>query len=183
MGNDPFWRLEERRQRRRIAKRPFATLWPSIRSIGDDAFWASNCYPVDSGTWLNLWDDGKPYESPLWYAHQLERMYENAKKQASTGNVEGAMWHAFRAGELQAELNLTLAHGRKFEKYDAVNRAQRDAAKARKSVPDETRRDVYWKYRKAGHKKIEAGRQAAKELGLSEPSIRNAFPGARYPAE
>jgi hypothetical protein len=178
-----FFTKEERRAKRRMASRPFMHLLSDLRNQIDEAYWRANCYPINYGTWLLWGDHDKPYESLVWYGSELERVYYNARKQAELGNIEAAMFHAFKVGVLNAELGILMARGATFEKYQAVKMAQRDAAIARKTVPDETRRETYWKFRKAGNKKVEAGRLAGQELNLSEPSIRSAFPDGKYPPE
>lgn len=173
-------RIEARRKKANLT---FTTMDPEIRRYAEDAYWFSNCLPINYGRWILHPESMKPFEGLGWYALNLYRAYNNARRQAKLGNLEGAMWHAYRAGELSAELNIRLVHSETFDKYNAVNSAQKDAAKARKTVSDELRREAYWRFRNAGHKRAEAGRLAGEELGLSEASIRNAFPDSRYPAE
>lgn len=179
----PALKKERQRARRRSAKHPFTSMNLEMRNRSDDAMWAANCYPIDYGNWLIRRGNDAPHEGLVWYSRELLTAYYNARDQARLGNSEAAMWHAFRAGTLCTELDMRLAHGRTFDKYEAVSLAQRDAALSRKTVPDEVRRETYWLYRKQGNKRIEAGRLAAAELGLSEASIRNAFPDGKYPAD
>lgn len=179
----PAMKKERARARRRRAKHPFTTMNAEMRNRSDDAMWAANCYPIDRRNWLIPRGNDAPHEGLVWYSRELLKAYHNARDQAWLGNSEAAMWHAFRAGTLCTELGMRLAHGRKFDKYEAVSQAQRDAAQSRKTVPDEVRRETYWHHRKHGNKRIEAGRLAASELGLSEASIRNAFPNRKYPAD
>jgi hypothetical protein len=176
-----IFRVERKRARRKRAQRPYLHLISEIRALCEDAMWQANCYPVGAGEWLIWGDHNRPYESLVWYSEQLEQFYYNGRKQAELGNIEAAMFHAFRAGVMHTELTLLMARGTTFEKYLAVNSAQRDAAKSRKTISDELRQETYWKFRKAGNKKVESGRLAGAELGLSEPSIRNAFPDSKYP--
>ncbi|WP_374420943.1 hypothetical protein [Novosphingobium arvoryzae] len=176
-------RKYRQRDRKRTAERPFSSMYQSLIVITDHALWAANCYPVSNKDWIIRPEEEKPFEGLVWYSRELMAAYSNAKDQARLGNIEAALWHAFRAGSLNSELEIRLAHAEKFEIYEAVNQAQRDAAHARRKVPNESRIEAYWRYRKAGHKRIEAGRLAADELGISEPSIRNAFPKGRYPQE
>lgn len=177
--------IKKRRQqdRRRKAKHPFTSMNLEMRNRSDDALWAANCYPIAYGDWLIPRGKEAPHEGLVWYSRELLNAYYNARDQARLGNSEAAMWHAFHAGALCAELDMRLAHGRTFDKYEAVSLAQRDAARSRKTVSDEVRREAYWRYRNQGDKRIEAGRSAASELGLSEASIRNAFPDGKYPPD
>lgn len=171
------------RDRKRKAENPFSSMNASLIVLADDALWAANCYPVSSTDWIIRPGEEKPFEGLVWYSRELMAAYNNAKDQARLGNMQAALWHAFRAGSLKSELEIRLAHAEKFEMYEAVNQAQRDAAHARRKVPMESRIEAYLRYRNAGNKRIEAGRLAADELGISEPSIRNAFPNGRYPPE
>jgi hypothetical protein len=176
-------RRERRHARRRESRRPFSAMNMGIKIRSTDALWASNCLRIDHEEWLIPHGQDKPFEGLVWYSEQLMRAYWNARIQADLGNLEGAMWHAFRAGAFHAETEMRMLHGSKFDKYDAVNLAQKDAARARKTVSDELRRATYQRYRADGNKRIEAGRMAALELGLSESSIRNAFPDGKYPRD
>ena len=176
-------RAERRRNRRRNARHPFTAMNPEIRGRAKEAMWRANCYPIGYSEWLIPQRNDAPFEGLVWYARELEKAYFNARDHAQRGDAEAAMWHAFRAGSLSTELGLRMTHGEVFEKYQAVSMAQSDAGKARKAIPDTVRRDAYWRYRKSGHKRTESGRLAGAELGLSEPSIRNAFPNQRYPAD
>lgn len=171
------------RDRKRKAEYPFSSMNASLIGIADDALWAANCYPVSNSDWIIRPGEDKPFEGLVWYSRELMAAYNNAKDQARLGNIQAALWHAFRAGSLKSELEIRLAHAETFEKYQAVNQAQRDAAHARRKGPIESRIEAYWRYRKAGYKKVEAGRLAARDLGISETSIRNAFPGSSYPPD
>nr|WP_166180894.1 hypothetical protein [Altererythrobacter segetis] len=180
----PAMKRRRRGEQRRHARNPFTTINPQIRNWAEEAMWASNSYPIDRGRWLIPPGNDAPHEGLVWYSRELLSAYYNARDQAQLGNVEAAMRHAFRAGTLCTELRMRLAHGRTYDKYEAVNLAQRDAAQGRKIVPDDARREAYWRFRREGNKRIEAGRLAANELGLaSEGSIRNAFPEGKYPAD
>ena len=178
-----YSRRERLRARRKFGKRAFSVAAREAGMISDDALWVANCYPLGAGDWLLSTGERQPFEGLIWYSSQLNLALWNASAQAANGATQAAMWHAFRAGSLKAELEQRLAHAATFEKYQAVNSAQRDAGKSRKIVPDELRRDAYWRHRRMGAKKVEAGRLAGNELNLSEPSIRAAFPNARYPID
>ncbi len=175
--------LKKGRQRtqRKQGKIPFSALNLSVHDLADEGRWAANSLPVDYGRWLIRIGADDPHQGLVWYSNNLNESYGNARAQAALGNIEAAMYHAFRAGALFTELDMRLVHGETFEKYESVQSAQRDAAYARKVVPDETRRAVWWRFRREGHKRAEAGRLAGKDLGLSEASIRNAFAEGRYP--
>lgn len=173
---------DRQRDRRRRSQMPFTSMNIEICSSSDEAMWAANCYPIDHERWLIPHGSDAPHEGLVWYSRELMNAYYNARNQAQDGNVETAMWHAFRAGTLHAELGVRLAHAGTFDKYEAVSVAQRDAGRSRKTISDEVRRETYWRYRNQGHKRVEAGRLAGSELGLSEASIRNAFAGGKYPA-
>jgi len=173
------WRKEDRRAQ---ARHPFAVMQGQIKMIAEDARWAANSLKIDHDTWMDKSGNDRPHEGYVWFAEQLSQAYGNARAQASLGNAEAAAYHAFRAGALFSELEMVLVHGARYEKYEAVQTAQRDAANARKRIPDEVRRATWWRYRELGHKRADAGRLAGEELGLSEASIRNAFPDYRYPA-
>ncbi len=179
----PDHQRDMRRYRKQRGQRPFTSLNMQMRSRADDAMWAGNCYPISMTEWLIFEGADAPFEGLRWYSDELLGAYYNARELAARGNVEAAMWHAFRAGALDAELGMRIAYGELFEKFQAVSTAQRDAGKSRKRVPDEMRIDAYWRYRSEGNKRVEAGRLAAKELGLSESSIRNAFPDGVYPED
>jgi hypothetical protein len=174
---------EGQRARKKFAANPIPHLKMRVVDMVVEAKWASNSYPIDHGRWLVTSQYDSPFESLDWYGRELLAAFSNAQAQADKGNNQFALYHAFRAGELHAELAVRLAHGEVYEKFQAVSTAQSDAAKARKSISDDLRRETYWKHRQEGNKRVESGRLAAAELGLSEPSIRNAFPGGRYPDE
>lgn len=174
---------ERKVARRRKAKRPFDDAKIRTRGIAIRAMWVANCYPIEWENWLIPQGHNAPREGLVWYARELRRAVDNAEKQRQMDNSEAAMLHAFQAGALYSELEVRLAHGEKFDKYEAVSLSQRDAALARRIVPDEARRETYWRFRKDGHKRSEAGKLAGQELGLSEGSIRNAFPDSKYPAD
>lgn len=178
-----YSRRERLRAQKKFGKWPFSVSARAAERISDDALWVANCYPLGVGEWLLSTGERQPFEGLIWYSSQLDLALWNASAQAANGATQAAMWHAFRAGSLTAELEQRLAHAATFEKYQAVNSAQRDAGKSRKIVSDELRREAYWRHRKMGAKKVEAGRLAGNELNLSEPSIRAAFPSARYPID
>lgn len=177
------WRKEDKRAKRHRADQPFISINLEMRALADEALWAANCYPRDYGVWLVRHGNDAPHEGLIWYSNELLRAYDNARRQEAQGNHDAAIWHAFRTGVLCTELAMRLAHGPTFDKYQAVNSAQRDAARSRKIIPDGARREAYWRYRNEGHKRTEAGRLAGEELGISASSIRNAFPDGRYPPD
>lgn len=172
-----------RQHRKEFARRPFSTMSDAVRRLTSDALWHADCYSISQTDWIIRKGHDAPFTGMVWYAFEIERTFENAKAQIDVGNIEAAAAHGYKVGTLMAELGMLLAHGTIFEKYEAVSISQRDAGKARKQVSDEARQAAYWRFRQAGHKRIEAGRLAASELHLSEPSIRNAFPGGRYPRD
>lgn len=174
------WQYE---QKKRIANDPFRHLHHRVRLLANEAHWQANCYPTSGGNWLIKKGNDEPYKGLVWYSNQLFEVFNNALNQMKIGNIQAAMLHAFRVGELCSQLEIRMVHGVTYEKYEAVKIAQSDAAQSRKIIPDELRRETYWRYRHEGNKRIESGRSAALELGLSEPSIRNAFPGKKYPTE
>jgi len=177
-------RSAERRHNKYKGEAPFRHLGASLDRLTTECFWQSNCYPFEAGEWILGEGATEPYQGLVWYALQLERAFENACAQDALKNSEAAMSHAFRAGGLCTELQILLARGKLFEKYEAVNLAQRDAARARLTVSMEARRKEYWGFRAGGHKRVEAGRLAAAALGFaSESSIRQAFPNQKYPAD
>jgi len=176
-------RKEGLRARRKFAANPIPHMKMRVVDMAIEAKWAANCYPIDYGRWLPTSENSAPFEGLDWYGRELLSAFANAQSQAGKGNSQFAIYHAFRAGELFAELAIRMAHGELFEKFQSVSAAQSDAAKARKTIPDDVRREAYWKYRQEGNKRVESGRLAAADLGISEPSIRNAFPGGRYPPE
>lgn len=174
---------EVRRVRRRIGRHPFSPLALRISRRIEEGLWRSNALPIEHSEWLIQLDESRPYEGMKWYADRINEAFVNAQAQAKLGNSEAAMWHAFRAGSLLTELELRTNHGDMFEKYEAVKLAQINSGRSSKRTPDELRREIYWQFRKQGFKRIEAGRMAGRKLGLSESSIRNAFPDGRYPPE
>lgn len=174
------WIKEERKW---FARDPFGSLRPELSYLFSEALWHSNCYYLGFDSWIITSGNDAPFEGLRWYADEMMRAYHNALTHCEAGDGEGAAWHAFRAGTLQSELGIRLAHNAQFEKYEAVHNAQRDHAKARKTISDHARQEAYWHYRNAGHKRVESGRLAGEQLGLSEASIRNAFPGGKYPPE
>lgn len=170
---------EFNKRQRRNARHPFSSLNPEIRNLSNKALWQANCIPVSSVDWLVRPIDRKPREGVWWYVKQLEHAYYNAREQAKLGNFEGAMWHAFRAGELKSELEIRLAHGELYEKYEAVRSAQREAGKTSATATNEEKQAAYRRQRAANRaiSNTEAARRAARELGYKGPTaIVRAFP-------
>jgi len=178
-----YLRNSRRRAQRQNAKHPFISMIVNVRQLATEAMWEANCYPIEEDVWLTPPNVDTPHEGLAWYSGEITREYYNARDQHDLGNTEYALWHAFKAGILYSELKLRMNHGLIFDKYEAVNSAQRNASLSRKVISDEARREAYWRHRRAGNKRIESGRLAADELGLSETSIRNAFPNKKYPTE
>lgn len=167
------------KRRRSEARHPFSSLNPAIQNLCNRALWRANCIPISSINWLVQPADRKPREGVWWYVKQLEHAYNNAREQAKLGNVEGAMWHAFRAGGLKLELEIKLAHGATFEKYEAVSIAQREAGLSKSQATVQMKQDAYRRQREANKaiSKTEAARRAAKELGYrGATAIVRAFP-------
>lgn len=183
VDGDGWLEKESKRSRHRFAKKPFTHLLPEVEATCNEALWQAGCYRYGQREWLIREGNKKPYEGLVWYAWEILQTYGNARHQGRLGNIEGAMFHSFRAGTLLTELQMRLAHGELFDRFSATHSAQSEAAKARKIVSDEARREAYFRYRQQGNKRIEAGRLAGRELGLSEASIRSAFPDNRYPPE
>lgn len=172
-----------KKRRKRWSRQPLRNIQSDIFLLCDRALWMANCYRCGYEMWWKPPEvEREPYAGLIWYAETLRRTYKNVLRQLALGDSEAAAWHAMRAGELKAELSIKLAHGKTFEKQQSVLQRQRDAGAASRKTTDEERRAAYLRYRADGHKRIEAGRLAAQELGFaSEASIRNAFPGRAYP--
>ena len=169
--------------REMMARKPFATLGHAIRWQAIEAHWRANCLPIRHNRWLYDADAFEPHVGFLWFVDQIERSFSGAKDQMKRGNSEAALRHAYEAGALNKELDLLLAFGAKYDKYDAVNQAQINSGQSRKVISDQARQDAYFRHRGHGAKRSEAGRLAGEELGLSEASIRASFPSAKYPRE
>lgn len=129
LANETRWLRKERKHKLRQVMRtiPFSFLQRRIDSLANEAMWRGNCYKINWHKWLFYADQDKPYEGSYWYARELQMTYDNARRQVKLGNIEAAMRHAFRAGELKCELEMIMAHGLAYKKYESTVIAQRES--------------------------------------------------------
>jgi hypothetical protein len=119
----------------------------------------------------------EPYSGLAWYALEIERVYENCRKQIDLDESGRAAYHAFRLGMLFQEFQQMEITGEFFDQAVAVKLAQKSAGKASQKVPIELRQATYQTFRAKGDKKTIAAQNAACELNISVSTIRNAFGG------
>lgn len=172
-----------KRNKRRIAKRPFWALVKSVRYRLEDALWACGCLQIAPDEWIIPVGANKPHEGIWWYQSEIERHLGNAENQAKRNKAEFAARNAFMAGQLFAELEIRLAHNDFFEKQRSITEAQRSAPQARRTHTDEVRRDRVRYYMMRGDKPTIAAGNAAKDLGVSLSTIRRAFPDNLLPED
>lgn len=129
--------------RRNRSRHPFRWMRNHIRQTAERARWTANWYPIERNIWLASGTHAEPYEGVAWYAETLEVAYMNATNQAQLNSVEGAMWHAFRVGQLLADLEIRLSYADSYDKSMATRRAMLEGAKAgaaaRRLAADEER--------------------------------------------
>lgn len=164
-------------------RRPFHYRSRDVEDEVDEALWRSGCIQIQPGRWVGPSGTMIPWDGPLWYATEVWRALSAAESNIARHEAERAAYHAIRAGELRTELLMKVAHDQLFKKAVSVEQAQRESGKGRRKGAADLRRDTWRKYRDMGDKAADAGRNAARELGVSEATIRRSFPGERYPAD
>lgn len=167
----------------KAAARPFQIQARTMQLECDKMLWEADYLQISYDRWIMPHHTIEPYTHLIWYAQRVGERLENARAQADDGNIEAAMWHALNAGELLGEMRLKHAHDDFFKKQVETRRRQADAGASTAKATVEQRQAAYWRHRRIGNKKKEAGTLAGLELGVSESTVRNAFPGGRYPAD
>lgn len=179
----PEVRRFQRERSTKAAAHPFRTQARTMQLECDNMLWEANYLQISYDRWIMPHRKIQPYTHLIWYAQRVGERLGNARAQADAGNIEAAMWHALNAGDLLGEMRLKHAHDEFFKKQVETRRRQVDAGASTAKATVEQRQAAYWRHRRMGNKRKEAGTLAGLELGVSESTVRNAFPGGRYPAD
>lgn len=135
--------------------------------------------------WIGPPGLGEPHKGLFWYYSRVIRWRIAANHFVNSpfrSSRQRAMFCALKMGQTFTEMELRAAHNDFHVKSQLTRDSQSAGGKKNRAAPsDEQRRAAWWKYRQQGMGKVDAGWAAADELGLSEPSIRRAFPNDRYP--
>lgn len=172
---------DRKHARKWLSRDPFSLVQLGIKRFIEDAHWLLNCIPLGFGRWL-LPREPQGYGDPLYFLDLIERRFQNVQKQIELGNAGGAALHAYQLGMLQKQLELDMAAGGDFEKWEDL-KTRLSSRKGHRAVSPQVLRDEFRRLRPSCKNATAAGRQVAEIFGISEGSVRNAFPGSRWPRE